>query len=172
MPTNDKTKTGFQFIRDFYRGSSAYADHVSAELLSVIHLETKLDNAIIEAVTHGKDIVLTGNPGDGKTHIIRLLKEKLENIGKPVQIELDASTLSNEDIYLKWKESRIAKIPFVIAINAAVLYSVYQKYPNFQPIKDAYEQMSSAVVFHDETAVSDNIVVFDLSKREVLTLEI
>ena len=25
MPTNDETKTGLQFVRDFYRGSSAYA---------------------------------------------------------------------------------------------------------------------------------------------------
>lgn len=82
MPTNDKAKTGLQFVRDFYRGSSAYADHISAELLSVIHLETKLDNAIIESAMAGKDIVLTGNPGDGKTHIIRLLKKKLENTGK------------------------------------------------------------------------------------------
>ena len=172
LPTNDKAKTGLQFVRDFYRGSSAYADHISAELLSVIHLETKLDHAIIEAAMTGKDIVLTGNPGDGKTHIIRLLKEKLENIGKPIRIELDASTLSNEDIYLRWKEARKAKVPFVIAINAAVLYSVYQKYPDFQPIKNAYEQMSHAVVFHDEASISDDIIVFDLSKREVLTREI
>lgn len=172
LPTNDKSKTGLQFVRDFYRGSSAYADHISADLLSAIHLETKLDNAIVEAAMAGKDIVLTGNPGDGKTHIIRLLKGKLENIGKPIRIELDASTLSNEDIYHRWKEARNAKIPFVIAINAAVLYSVYQKYPSFQPIKNAYEQMSHSVVFHDETSNSNDIVVFDLSKREVLTREI
>ncbi len=172
LPTNDKAKTGLQFVRDFYRGSSAYADHISAELLSVIHLETKLDNAIIESAMAGKDIVLTGNPGDGKTHIIRLLKKKLENTGKPIRIELDASTLSNEDIYLRWSEAHNAKIPFVIAINAAVLYSVYQNYPDFQPIKNAYEQMSHAVVFHDENPTADSIVVFDLSKREVLTRDI
>lgn len=172
LPTNDKSKTGLQFVRDFYRGSSAYADYISAELLSVIHLETKLDNAIINAAMAGKDIVLTGNPGDGKTHIIRLLKEKLENTGKPIRIELDASTLSNEDIYIRWKEARNEKIPFVIAINAAVLYSVYQKYPDFQPIKDAYQQMSHSVVFHEENDVDTSIVVYDLSKREVLTREI
>lgn len=74
MPTNDETKTGLQFVRDFYRGSSAYADHIASELLSAIHLETKLDTAIIESALSGKDIVLTGNPGDGKTHVIRMLK--------------------------------------------------------------------------------------------------
>lgn len=172
MPTNDETKTGLQFVRDFYRGSSAYADHIASELLSVIHLETRLDTAIMDAALSGKDIVLTGNPGDGKTHVIRLLKDKLENTGKPICIELDASTLSNNDIYLKWEAARERNTPFVIAINAAVLYSVYQEYPNFKPIKDAYYQMSHAVVFHDEVTESSNLVVFDLSKREVLTADI
>ena len=55
LPTNDKSKTGLQFVRDFYRGSSAYADYISAELLSAIHLETKLDTAIVEAAMAGKD---------------------------------------------------------------------------------------------------------------------
>ena len=172
LPTNDKLKTGLQFVRDFYRGSSAYADYVPAELLSVIHLETKLDDAIVASAMAGKDIVLTGNPGDGKTHIIRLLKQRLESSGKPIKIILDASTLSNEDIYAKWSEARQASIPFVIAINAAVLYSVYQKYPNFEPIKDAYQQMSHSVVFHEDGPVSDSLVVYDLSKREVLTPDI
>lgn len=172
MPTNDETKTGLQFVRDFYRGSSAYADHIASELLSVIHLETKLDTAIMEAALSGKDIVLTGNPGDGKTHIIRLLKNKLENTGKPICIELDASTLSNDEIYLKWKAARESNAPFVIAINAAILYSVYQKHSDFQPIKEAYYQMSHAVIFHDEGTDDSNLVVFDLSKREVLTADI
>ena len=172
MPTNDEAKKGLQFVRDFYRGSSAYADHISPELLSVIHLKTKLDDAIIQAALDGKDIVLTGNPGDGKTHLIRLLKNELEGLENPIHIELDASTLSNETIYTKWKFARQSKTPFVIAINAAVLFSVYQKYPEFQPIKDAYYQMSHSVVFHDEDLNCENLVVYDLSKREVLTSEI
>lgn len=172
MPISNETKTGLQFIRDFYRGSSAYADHIDSELLSVIHLETKLDTAIMNAALSGKDIILTGNPGDGKTHIIRFLESRLKSIGKPIDIELDASTLSNDDIYLRWKAARDKNIPFVIAINAAVLYSVYQKYPEFEPIKNAYTQMSKAVIFHDEVTEDNNLVVYDLSKREILTLEI
>lgn len=172
MPANEESRTGLQFVRDFYRGSSAYADHIASELLSVIHLETKLDTAIMDAALSGKDIVLTGNPGDGKTHIIRLLKSRLENTGKPISIELDASTLSNDDIYVKWKSARESNVPFVIAINAAVLYAVYQKFPEFEPVKNAYLQMSHAVVFHDETIDDSKLIVFDLSKREVLTAEI
>ena len=73
MPTNDEKKIGLQFVRDFYRGSSGYADYIAPELLSRVHLDTRLDTAIMDAAKAGKDIVLTGNPGDGKTHIIRNL---------------------------------------------------------------------------------------------------
>ena len=172
MPSSDDKKEGLRFIRDFYRGTSAYADHIDAALLSGIHLTTKLDKAIIEAVDKGKDIVLTGNPGDGKTHIIRMLRNELESLSTPAVIELDASTLSEDEIYERWKNARENKTPFVIAINAAVLYSVYKSYPDFEPVQEAYSQMANAVVFHDESITSDALVVFDLSKREALTAEI
>lgn len=172
MPAVDENQTGLQFVRDFYRGSSAYADHIDSSLLSNIHLVTRLDQAILNAVMDGKDIVLTGNPGDGKTHIIRMLRDKLEALGKSVLIELDASTLSNEEIYKHWKNARDNNVPYVIAINAAVLYSLYQYCKDFEPVKKAYEQMSHAVVFHNENEKATDIVVYDLSKREVLTKEI
>ena len=172
MPVADDMQTGVQFVRDFYRGSSAYADHIDSSLLSNIHLTTQLDQAILDAAVAGKDIVLTGNPGDGKTHIIRMLKDKLENLGKPVFVEIDASTLPNEEIYEHWKSAREQKVPYVIAINAAVLYSLYQFCKDFEPVRNAYEQMSHAVVFHNETVKESDLVVYDLSKREVLTKEI
>lgn len=172
MPVNDNKKVGLQFIRDFYRGTSAYADHVDEELLSYIHLRTKLDDAIIMAAEAGKDIVLTGNPGDGKTHIIRMLKSKLEQLPTPAVVELDASTLSNEEIYERWNRAQNEHAPFIIAINAAVLYSVYNSYPDFAPVREAYSQMVHSVVFHNEETETGSIVVFDLSKREVLTSEI
>lgn len=172
MPVNDEKKEGLQFIRDFYRGISAYADHMDEEMLSYIHLTTRLDSTIIKAVKDGKDIVLTGNPGDGKTHIIRMLKTKLEQLPTPAVIELDASTLSNKQIYQAWNRAREKHAPFVIAINAAVLGSVYNAYPDFEPIKEAYSQMLHSVVFHQEERESKKLLVYDLSKREVLTEEI
>ena len=162
MPAATAVIEGIDFIRDFYRGSSAYADHIKPEVLKEIHLETKLDTAILDAARSGKDIVLTGNPGDGKTHIIRMLKEQLDDM--KLTVELDASTLSDEEIYQKWQDSRNKEIPFVIAINAAVLYSVYKKHSDFEPIKNAYQQMSHAIVFHGEETISDRVIVFDLCK--------
>lgn len=172
MPANSENQTGLQFIRDFYRGSSAYADHIDAGLLACIHLSTKLDNAIIEAVKGGKDIVLTGNPGDGKTHIIRMLKPSIDQLDLPVKIILDASTLSNSEIYQSWHDARESGKSYIIAINAAVLYSVFKEHEDFAPLAEAYKRMTSSVVFHDESENDGDVIVFDLSKREVLTPDI
>lgn len=169
VPTNEEQNESLKFIRDFYRGSSAYADHVNSTLLSSIHLETNLDKAILSSVKSNRDIVLTGNPGDGKTHIIRVLKKKLDKLGKPMEIVLDASTLSNEEIYQRWVSAHDNRIPFVIAINAAVLFSLHQFKPDFEPISKAYAQMVHSVVYHSETEEDGSVVVYDLSKREVLT---
>jgi len=172
MVTDSEPQKGLEFIRNFYRGSSAYADYVSGNQLSNIHLVTRLDKAILDAVKAGKDVVLTGNPGDGKTHIIRILKEQFDSITQPISIELDASTKSNEEIFAHWQEAKNKGHVFLIAINAAVLYSLRHFCPNFRPVVNAYNQMSQAVVFHGGTLQDDDVVVFDLSKRDILSKEI
>lgn len=161
-------KTGLDFIRDFYRGSSGYADFIDYGFLSRVHVVTELDSAIIEAVSTGKDIVLTGNPGDGKTHIIRILQEQLDTLAVDPVIELDASTMTNKAIYEKWQSARNASRPFVIAINAAVLLALAKEFPSFMPIVQAKDQMIKATIFHDEKIENDEVSVFDLSKREAL----
>ena len=161
-----------QFIRDFYRGKSAFADGVHADDLKSIHVKTKLDDAICEAVSHGNDVVLTGNPGDGKTHIIRMLESDLLSSSSKIEIELDASTKSNEELFSLWKTTRENGKAFVIAINAAVLHSLYLAHKDFKPIADAYNQMIHAVNHGEDLIDESDVVVFDLSKREILTEEI
>ncbi len=161
-------KTGLDFIRDFYRGSSGYADFIDYNFLSRVHVVTELDEAIVEAVSAAKDVVLTGNPGDGKTHIIRILQEKLDILPEEPIVELDASTMTNKVIYEKWLAAKEANRPFVIAINAAVLLSLAKEYPQFEPVAQAKAQMIKATIFHSEAIDDDNVAVFDLSKREAL----
>lgn len=161
-------KTGLDFIRDFYRGSSGYADFIDYSFLSSVHVVTELDTAIVEAVSAGKDVVLTGNPGDGKTHIIRILQEQLDTLPVEPVIELDASTMTNQAIYEKWFEARATCRPFVIAINAAVLLSLAKEYTEFEPIAQAKLQMIKATIFHAEDIEHGDVSVFDLSKREAL----
>jgi hypothetical protein len=166
---------GLDFVRSLYRGSSAYADNQGADLLSGIHIVTSLDNAVLNTVKDGKDVVLTGSPGDGKTHIIRILNDTLAIFNNPPKVELDASCLTNEQLYEEWKQSRESNHLFVLAINAAVLFSLAKQYPNFTPVVSAAQQMANAVVFDNSTsnnAEDEGVRVFDLSRREILHKDI
>jgi hypothetical protein len=163
-------RLGIDFIRGLYRGSSAYADHLQDSYLNKIHIKTKLDDAVVEAVKSGKDVILTGSPGDGKTHIIRVIKPQLDRLENPPVIELDASCLSNEEMYSLWASAREQHKPFVLAINAAVLLSFAEEYKKFEPLKSAWEQMTKAVLYSDSAIVAESdVIVFDLSRREVLS---
>lgn len=162
---------GLDFVRSLYRGSSAYADNQGADLLSNIHITTALDDAVLNAVKEGKDVVLTGSPGDGKTHIIRVLSSTLAGLNNPPKVELDASCRTNEQLYEEWRQAREGNRPYVLAINAAVLFSLKKRYPDFPPIVSAAHQMANAIVFTEQTsddAADMGIVVFDLSRREIL----
>lgn len=168
LPKCEKLE-GLQFVRSFYRGFSGYADNISSDLLDSIHVQTSLDSAIVDAVKHGNDVILTGNPGDGKTHIIRIVRNLLESSGTRMHIVLDASTMSNEELYTEWISAKTEKVPFVVAINAAVLHSLHANYPEYKPIQDAYSLMLNAVYFRNEPDIIPRIVVFDLSRRDILT---
>lgn len=173
MSITTAEQPSLDFVRKLYRGSSAFADKVTDELLDRIHVETSLDSAVLEAVASGKDVILTGNPGDGKTHLIRVLKEKLDALSQPPYIELDASCLLNEEIRESWETARSQGIPFVLAINAAVLFSLAEQFSDFSPINSACQQMINSTVYSSEQPADDNsVVVCDLSKREVLVAEV
>lgn len=51
MVQTQSDKTGLDFICDFYRGSSGYADFIDYGFLLRFHVVTELDSAVIEAVT-------------------------------------------------------------------------------------------------------------------------
>lgn len=168
---NPGVQLGLDFVRSLYRGSSAYADKQDTELLGKIHITTSLDDAILAVVKEGKDVVLTGSPGDGKTHIIRVLNSKLKGLDNPPKVELDASCLTNEQMYEEWWQAREDNRPYVLAINAAVLLSLANQYPEFPPVVSAAQQMAHAVVFSEQThnySAETGVVVFDLSRREIL----
>ena len=117
--------------------------------------------------------MLTGNAGDGKTHLIRILSKKLKSVKSNVVVELDASTLSYEQIYSNWKSADVNGEQYVIAINAAVLYGLhnYAKDKCFEPISSAFNLMCNSIVYkeHHKDSEESSVVLYDLSKRNALS---
>jgi hypothetical protein len=170
LDTISDVQLGLDFVRSLYRGSSAYADNQGSDLLTSIHIPTPLDDAVLSSIRDGKDVVLTGSPGDGKTHIIRILSSKFSTLSTPPLVELDASCLTNDELLTKWKQARDSEKPFVVAINAAILFSLAEENSDFEPVVSASRQVENAIVYSagsNETDESE-VAVFDLSRRDVL----
>jgi energy-coupling factor transporter ATP-binding protein EcfA2 len=166
------------FVRDLYRGTSAYADQMDHRLLRMLHVETDLDDAVIEAIEQGRSVVLTGNPGDGKTHLLRILESELENKSNSPGVEYDASAKTDEALLLHWQQTLDEGRPFCVAINEAVLINLSKmrnsnQYPDaLRQVRSAQGQVENAVSYTNSDAgfsADVEVIVFDLSRRNVLS---
>lgn len=173
MDEGRNTDKQIDFVRNLYLGSSAYADKQDVAILNKIHIKTSLDETILEWLEKGKSVILTGNAGDGKTHILRILENRIKNINEFITVELDASQKTEEEIFEEWKCCYENKTPICLAINAAVLRSLYLNHKDFDPVVEAYNQMMNGLItVEEEPQNPEFVIVFDLSRRNVLEEEI
>lgn len=157
-----------QLVRNLYRGPTAMADDVPLDDLRRLHVRTRLDEVIAEHIGAGRSVVLTGNPGDGKTHLLRILEPEIAALGAIV--EEDASAVPNEVIAENWRRATAAGKPYFIAINESVLFKLAESYPDFAPLQSARRQVIDAIGYgvQPDLPITD-VVVFDLSHRHTLS---
>jgi hypothetical protein len=159
------------FIERLYRSSNSYADRLSPNELESIHVDLGVDDYVVAQAEAGRQIVVTGNPGDGKTHLIERLRPRLEAAG--ARVITDANACSDPEILQEWRGSRRDGRPFVLAINEWPLY-VLQRLASsegFTPVAEALRQATSARYFvesHMPEDAKDDVVVVDLSLRNLL----
>jgi hypothetical protein len=160
------------FIERLYRSTNSYADRLTAEELERIHVDLGVDGYVVAQAEKGRQIVVTGNPGDGKTHLIERLRPRLEALS--ARVITDANACSDKDILEQWEASRDDGRPFVLAINEWPLY-VLQRLAagrRFTPVAEALRQVTAARFFveaHRPGDAQENVVVVDLSLRNLLS---
>lgn len=159
-----------QYILDLYNSFSAVAERVDQQRLVEIHIGTQLDEAIRSWVDKGLDVVLTGNPGDGKTHLIEVLKQK--QALSSAKIETDASQKTSQLVLHEWHDARQRKQPFILAINHAPLRALAQQadqQPELSKLKRVEEEIDKLVYYNDPSeTLLPKVRIVDLSQREVL----
>ncbi len=160
------------FIERLYRSANSYADRLTADELESIHVDLGVDDYVVAQAEKGRQIVVTGNPGDGKTHLIERLRPRLEALG--ARVITDANACSDDEILEKWSASRDDGKPFVLAINEWPLYVLRRLAAErgFSPVAEALRQVTSARYFvdaHRPEDVRENVVVVDLSLRNLLS---
>ncbi len=177
--------TSIDYLISLYNGHLAIAERADVDQLRHIHVKTCLDDKILEWLQAGQDVILTGNPGDGKTHLLRYL-----DLPDSVESEPDASQRQAEEILKTWRRCRRSRKQFLLAINHAPLRhlakvaagdTVFNSlHEMVLPRKRSQSIIDNFVVYsEDQELVRADcqqrrpvIKLVDLSQREILTEDI
>ena len=159
------------FIERLYRSSNSYADRLNQEELDGIHVELGVDDYLLKQSEGNKQIVITGNPGDGKTHLIERLRPRLEALG--AEVITDANAVSDHHTLETWARCRDENRPFILAINEWPLYVLRRTAQTLQfgPVQEALRQVECARFFLDADEPDpprDGVVTIDLALRNLL----
>ena len=109
-----------EFLAGLYNKHSCYADRLTEEQLAGIHIPTGVETVVRKWLLAKKDVVLLGNPGDGKTHLIRQVDDAVKRV--KAEVVLDATAEKDYGRLInKWKKASDASRPFCVAINQGPL---------------------------------------------------
>lgn len=158
-----------RLIQSLYRALGACADHHSDETVSQLHITTSVD-AFIRAKAAGRVMFVTGNPGDGKTHLLRRLEAELK--AARVEVCLDANERPNDELIERiGAAARSRTRGLAIAINEGILVQVLRAAASEKWAPSVRQQLLRPLVYRDGEGVDgdDHFLVVDLNLRNNLS---
>lgn len=173
-----------QFFLNLYNGYSGIAERIGQSERRFLHVHTGLEDSIKEWLRTGKDVILTGGPGDGKTHLLQQVYQQL-NGTVSFSVELDASQKSENEILEAWKQARRKTQPFFVAINHAPLRKLAEAAKGDEVLGDLFHavientqarsEIINFLIYSDEqqqefnAAQHNSLMLIDLSYRASIT---
>ena len=108
-------------------GSNAVTEGLSEAEFGALHIPTSLEEHLLARAREGATIVLTGNAGDGKTHLAKALERSLGEDADAFEFAYDATAMMNAEdgvapIVERWREAERSGKRLVLAINQYPLY--------------------------------------------------
>ena len=168
---------------DFWRslaraGPNAVSEGLSDVDYMQLHLATPLEDHLLEQARRGRSIVLTGNAGDGKTHLARTLRHRLGEDAARFVFEYDATAvMTSQDgvapIVDAWQRAANDDKSMVLAINQYPLHMLRPKLRNALPaVSEEIERQWRARLQVEplgESSNPDELLLVDLSLRNPLS---
>lgn len=155
-------------IQSLYRASAACADHHEAVTVRLLHIETSVDEYLRARAKAGGAIFVTGNPGDGKTHLLRHLEAELR--AEKIDIRFDANEEDADrlieaiDDATKRKGRGIA-----VAINEGILVGLLKRAGDRAWASGARDLLMRPYVYREAPADPvTGVAVIDLDLRNNL----
>ena len=164
------TNGPISFVEKLYRNANSYADRLTTEELDWIHVDLGLDDYLLQSAKDGWQIVVTGNPGDGKTFLIERLRATLTTQYDAVVIT-DANACTDAEVLASWRTCHETGRAFVLAINEWPLFELRRlaRSEGFEPVDEAVRQVQSAVYYGEAPEPpKGKVAVIDLNLRNVL----
>ncbi|MEA3273758.1 MAG: DUF4338 domain-containing protein [Pseudomonadota bacterium] len=157
-------------------GPKTVSDALTPDELARLHIDLDIEPFIADQVAKGVSIFLTGNAGDGKTHILRRLAPRLKKYGAVVVEDATACMRKNQitPVLEKWREAKRADLPFCIAINEYPLYLLRSKAKETLPeLAEELDRQCRETLVHGESRPHEgskqDLLVIDLSLRNPLS---
>lgn len=156
-------------------GPEACADELSDIELGRLHVPQEIDEFLLSQVRNGMSLVLTGNAGDGKTHLLKKHESELRRLRADVETDATAAMRPNDvsGILRRWKKAHRDGRPFCLAANEYPLYLLRQIGKGFAPVDEADRQCQHRLAYTEAPDSSEpareNVLVVDLSLRNPLS---
>ena len=161
-------------------GSNAVSEGLTDDEFDGLHITTRLEEYLLERAKDGQAILLTGNAGDGKTHLARALRRRLGGAESRFEFALDATAMMNRQegvmpVVERWRQAENAGKRMVLAINQYPLYMLRQKIREALPdISEEIERQWKARLAAGSGGsdpTGDSLLLVDLSLRNPLSRE-
>ncbi|MDL2233983.1 hypothetical protein LJC63_10470 [Ruminococcaceae bacterium OttesenSCG-928-L11] len=164
--------SNLQLIKRLYRGKTCYSDALSAEELSMLQLPSGADEIVEQMINEGRIVFLTGNPGDGKTFIIRKEKQKrpdlytISDLNSVADEQMDGEIKQLLSCYHNHQ-------PCIIAANEYPLLTLLRKLAAIAPDfhKELLGVKQNTIILNYPTVQLGRICVVDLNDRNLLDKE-
>lgn len=163
----------FDLLCSLYLGKSTNADLSTKDVRRQLHIPTALDAFIPLQLAAKKDVILTGNPGDGKSHLVRLLQDT-QKLPADVLVEPDLSASAPQDVIARWMSARSSRRPFLMCANEGPLRELLPLLSATSALNDAARalqtQLGRLCGLPQQLAEtpSEQLVLIDLADRSLL----
>ena len=162
---------GLQFIKKLYNGKNCYSDSFTEAEIALLHIPSGVERIVKEMVDANRIVFLTGNPGDGKTYIIRALEGKLAKAD--VYIEKDMNSVTNEkmnEVISTIVDCFHNNKSCIIAANEFPFFKLIRATREFAP--ELYNELinvkKNVITYGYSTFQLRRICIIDLNERNLL----
>ena len=160
-----------QFIKKLYNGKNCYSDSLTEEEIALLHIPSQIEQIVKDMVEANRIVFLTGNPGDGKTYIIRALEAELAR--KNVYIEKDMNSVTDDkmsDVIRKIVECYHNDKSCIIAANEFPFFKLIRASRELAP--ELHNELMSVkkniIIYGYSTLQLRRICIIDLNERNLL----